>query len=188
MGDLVGYARVSTAEQNLDSQIDALERAGCVRVFAEHVSGVKAARPQLDAALDYLRGGDTLTVVRLDRLGRRTKQLLELIDDLADRGVAFRSLSEGFDPSSPLGKALLTVAAAFAEMERGLNVERTHAGLAAARARGRKGGRKPKMTARKISVARDMYAEVGVDGRRVHTVQEIADTVGVARKTVYNYL
>lgn len=188
MPDLIGYARVSTADQNLDKQIDALDATGCARVFSEHASGVKSDRPQLAAALDYMREGDILVVERLDRLGRNVSGVLDLVTRLQDRGVQFRSLAEGFDPSTPLGRAMLTVASAFAEMEHALMLERTHAGLAAARARGRVGGRPRQITDRKIAVIRQMHAERDSRGAPAHTVAAIAETVGVSRRTVYRYL
>lgn len=187
MGDLIGYARVSTADQNLDGQVDALTAAGCARIFSERASGARDDRPQLAAALDYLRAGDTLVVYRLDRLGRRTKALLQLIEDLEDRDVGFRSLAEGFDPSTALGKALVTVAAAFAEMERNLTIERTRVGLAAARARGRVGGRKRKMSDRQIANADTMLAEVDDYGRYRWTVAQVASEFDVSRATIYRH-
>ncbi len=181
-GTLVGYARVSTADQNLDLQVDALHRAGCIRVFTDTASGSLTERPQLSAALDYLRRGDTLVVWRLDRLGRSLKHLLTLVEGLDEREIDFKSLQESLDTTTPSGKLLFQVMGALAEFERSLIRERTHAGLAAARARGRVGGRKPVLTPQKAAVARRLY-----DGKE-HTVAEIAKVLGVSRATIYRHL
>jgi DNA invertase Pin-like site-specific DNA recombinase len=181
-GTLVGYARVSTADQNLDLQVDALDRAGCVRAFTDTASGSLAERPQLDAALDYLRRGDTLVVWRLDRLGRSLRHLVETVTALQERGVGFRSIQESIDTTTSGGRLVFHVFCALAEFERDLIRERTHAGLAAARARGRVGGRKPALTPQKAAVARRLYDE------RKHTVAEIARIVGVSRATLYRNL
>lgn len=182
MGEKIGYARVSTADQNLDLQRDALTAAGCTRVFADTASGKLTERPELTAVLDYLRPGDTLVVWKLDRLGRSIRHLIDTITALADRGVGFASISEAMDTGTPSGKLLFHIFGALAEFERDLIWERTMAGLAAARARGRKGGRRPKLTDRQVRIARDMYAS------REHTVQQIADTLRVSRGTVYRHL
>ena len=179
---LVGYARVSTLDQNADLQEDALSEAGCVKVFTDKASGAQADRPQLDAALSYLRDGDVLVVWRLDRLGRSLKHLITVVSDLEDRGVGFRSLTESMDTTTPAGKLIFHVFAALAEFERNLIRERTKSGLEAARARGRKGGRKPSLSPKKIEVARKMYA----DGDS--TVAEIARVLGVSRATIYRHL
>lgn len=181
-GTLVGYARVSTAEQNLDLQVDALHRAGCIRVFTDTASGSLTERPQLSAALDYLRRGDTLVVWRLDRLGRSLKHLLTLVEGLDEREIDFKSLQESLDTTTPSGKLLFQVMGALAEFERSLIRERTHAGLSAARARGRVGGRKPVLTPHKAAVARRLH-----DGKE-HTVAEIAKILGVSRATIYRNL
>lgn len=182
MGDLIGYARVSTADQNLDLQRDALTAAGCRRIFADVASGKLTARPELDLALEFLRPGDTLAVWRLDRLGRSIRHLIEVVTALADREVGFRSLTEGMDTTTPSGRLLFHVFGALAEFERDLIRERTLAGLAAARARGRKGGRRAKLSPRQAAVARTMY------DAREHTVQQIADTLRVSRATIYRHL
>ncbi len=156
-GTLVGYARVSTADQNLDLQVDALDRAGCVRAFTDTASGSLAERPQLDAALDYLRRGDTLVVWRLDRLGRSLRHLVETVTALQERGVGFRSIQESIDTTTSGGRLVFHVFCALAEFERDLIRERTHAGLAAARARGRLGGRKPALTPQKAAVGRPRH-------------------------------
>jgi DNA invertase Pin-like site-specific DNA recombinase len=182
MADLLGYARVSTTEQNASLQLDALRAAGCLKVFTDKASGSLDRRPQLDRLLDQLRPGDTIVVWRLDRLGRSLKHLIQLIEDLADKEVGFRSLTEGMDTTTSGGKLIFSIFGALAEFERSLIRERTMAGLAAARSRGRVGGRPPVMTPEKIKVARDLYR-----GRDL-TVEEIAKTIGVSRKTVYRHL
>jgi len=179
---LVGYARVSTAEQNLDLQSDALQQAGCARVFADTASGALKDRPQLAAALDYVRPRDTLVVWRLDRLGRSLPHLVDTVTGLADRGVGFRSLQESIDTTTNGGRLVFHLFCALAEFERDLIRERTHAGLAAARARGRVGGRKPSLTPKQIQVARQMYEANDC------TVAEIAKVLGVSRATIYRRL
>jgi len=182
MGDLIGYARVSTTDQDHALQTDALAAAGCSRVFTEKASGALDTRPQLTRCLDHLRPGDTFVVWRLDRLGRSVRHLTDTVTTLAGRGVGFRSLTEGFDTTTPGGKLIFHVFAGLAEFEREIIRERTTAGLAAARARGRKGGRRPKMTPAKLATARQLY-----DGRE-HTVAQIADIIGVSRSTVHRAL
>lgn len=179
---LIGYARVSTRDQNPDGQTDALAAASCDRVFVDHASGTLAKRPALTEARGYLRSGDTLVVTKLDRLGRSVKNLKEIVDELDGRGVGLRALSQGIDTTTPGGRLFFHMLAAIAEFEHDLIVERTQDGLAAARARGRKGGRKPKMTPTRIRQARAMY-DAGEN-----TVQEIADTFGVGRATIYRHL
>lgn len=185
---LIGYSRVSTGDQTADLQTDALTAAGCERIYPDICSGALDRRPQLDALLDYIRPGDVLVVWRLDRLGRSLLHLTQLVNQLNERGVGFRSLIEGFDTTTAGGKLIFHIFAALAEFERSIIRERTMAGLAAARARGRNGGRRSKLTARQIKVARQMYDEKGSDGRRVHTVQQIADTLNVSRPTIYRAL
>jgi len=179
---LIGYARVSTDDQNARLQIDALKAAGCVKVFTDKASGSLANRPQLDKMLAHLRPDDVVVVWRLDRLGRSLKNLIALIEDLAEKGDGFRSLSESIDTTTANGKLFFSIMGALAEFERDLIRERTMAGLAAARARGRVGGRPPTMTPEKIAVARQMYDS------REHTVEAIAKTLGVSRKTIYRHL
>jgi DNA invertase Pin-like site-specific DNA recombinase len=179
---LIGYARVSTDDQNARLQIDALEAAGCVKVFTDTASGSVANRPELGRMLDQLRPGDIVVVWRLDRLGRSLKNLIALVEDLAEKGVGFRSLSESINTTTANGKLFFSIMGALAEFERDLVRERTLAGLAAARARGRVGGRPPVMTADKVKVARQMY-----DSKQ-HTVESIAKTLGVSRKTIYRHL
>ncbi|WP_136612138.1 recombinase family protein [Sinomonas albida] len=179
---LVGYARVSTREQNPEAQTDALEAAGCDKIFVEHASGVLTRRPALDEALDYLRSGDTLVVAKLDRLGRSVRNLKEIADTLQRRGIGLKALSQGIDTTTPGGRLFFHMLAAIAEFEHDLIVERTQDGLAAARARGRKGGGRLKMSPTKAAQARAMY-----DARQ-HTVAQIAETFGVSRGTIYRHL
>jgi DNA invertase Pin-like site-specific DNA recombinase len=180
--NLVGYARVSTADQNPQLQHDALKLAGCDRVFTDKASGAASDRPELAAALDYLRDGDTLVVWRLDRLGRSLKHLLEVVNALDERGVGFRSIHEAIDTTTSTGKLVFHIFGALAEFERDLIKDRTTAGLAAARARGRVGGRKPVMTVKQVEVAQQMYAAGD------STVADIAKVLGVSRATVYRQL
>lgn len=176
---LVGYARVSTGDQTTDAQVDALTAAGCSRIFTDHASGALKERAQLEACLDYLRPGDVLVVWRLDRLGRSLRHLLELVGELEAKGVGLKSLQETIDTTTPGGRLIFHVMGALAEFERALIRERTHAGLQAARARGRHGGRKTIMTPAKLAVAQRLVA----DGE--HTMSDIATTVGVSRSTLY---
>lgn len=179
---LVGYARVSTHDQHPESQLDALTAADCDKIFVDHASGTLARRPALDDAIAYLRAGDTFVVTKLDRLGRSVRNLKQFADDLQARDVGLRALSQGIDTTTAGGRLFFHVLAAIAEFEHDLIVERTVDGLAAARARGRNGGPKFKMTPTKIAQARAMY-----DSKK-HTVQEIAETFGVSRPTIYRHL
>lgn len=180
----VGYARVSTADQDLTLQLDALKAAGCGTVHWDHgVSGSTTARPGLDAALaDCRRSGDTLCVWKLDRLGRSTAHLVTLVQDLKDKGVGFHSVTDGIDTSTVGGEMLFTIMAAVAQMERSLTIERTRAGLEVAKARGRKGGRKPKLTAAQVSQVRKMRHDQDM------TLNEIADMFNVSRATIIRTL
>jgi DNA invertase Pin-like site-specific DNA recombinase len=182
VADRIGYARVSTDDQHLDLQLDALREAGCSRVFTEKASGALDDRPELARLLDHLRKGDTVVVWRLDRLGRSLRHLIEIVAEFDERGVAFQSLTEGINTTTPGGKLVFHLFGALAEFERALIQERTRAGLAAARARGRKGGRPRKLTEQKLAVARSMYE----DGK--HTLAEIADVLGVSRSTLHRGL
>jgi DNA invertase Pin-like site-specific DNA recombinase len=182
VGHLLGYARVSTADQKPELQLDALKAAGCYRVFVDTASGVLDERPQLLKVLDQLRPGDSLVVWKLDRLGRSLRHLIDTISDLQRRGVGFRSVQESIDTTTPGGKLIFHIFGALAEFERDLIRERTVAGLAAARARGRTGGRPPSMTAHKVTVARQMYAS------RDYSVAAIAQTLGVSRASIYRHL
>ena len=182
MGQLLGYARVSTTDQHPHLQVDALTAAGCYRVFTETASGARPDRPTLEQVLDQLRPGNTLVVWKLDRLGRSSRHLIDTVTGLADHGIGFRSLQEAIDTTTPGGKLVFHVFAALAEFERDLIRERTNAGLAAARARGRHGGRPSVMTVHKLRVARDMYAS------KQYTVAAIARTLGVSRASIYRNL
>jgi DNA invertase Pin-like site-specific DNA recombinase len=181
-GSLIGYARVSNWDQTTQMQMDALRDAGCLRIFQETASGTKTDRPELAAALDFAREGDTLVVWRLDRLGRSLKHLIDTVTTMQERGVGFRSLHENVDTTTSTGKLVFHIFAALAEFERDLIVDRTKAGLAAARDRGAKPGRRPSLTGDQVEVVRHMHAE------RKHTVAAIAQVVGVSRATVYRAL
>jgi DNA invertase Pin-like site-specific DNA recombinase len=180
-GDLVGYARVSTDQQNLALQLDALGQAGCKRVFKDTGSGSLKHRPQLDACLDYVRDGDTLVVWRLDRLGRGLKHLIDAIEQLHEREIGFRSLTEQIDTTTAGGMLQFHIFGALAQFEREIIRERTRAGLAAARARGRLGGRPSVITDEKLTAARLMREEK-------HSMRAIATTLGVSRATLYRHL
>jgi DNA invertase Pin-like site-specific DNA recombinase len=182
MGYMLGYARVSTTDQQPHLQVDALQRAGCYRVFVEAASGARADRPTLEQLLDQLRPGDTVVVWKLDRLGRSLRHLVDTVTGLAERGIGFRSLQEAIDTTTAGGKLVFHVFAALAEFERDLIRERTSAGLAAARARGRHGGRPSVLTGHKLEVAREMYTS----GQ--YTVAAIATTLGVSRASIYRHL
>lgn len=182
MGMDVGYVRVSRAEQEPDLQRRELEAAGCGRIYEERVSSREESRPQLTAALDYCREGDRLVVWRLDRLGRSIKELIELVGDLGERGVEFRSLRESLDTSTPGGRLVFHVFASMAEFERDIIRERTMAGLEAARARGRKGGRRRVMDDKKVALAQRMMAD------RETSAAEVAGALGVSKPTLYRYL
>jgi len=178
----IGYARVSTEEQTLDLQRDALRQAGCLDIYEEHASGARATRPELAAALRACRGGDVLVVWKLDRLGRSMKHLVEIVEDLQQRGIGFQVLTGGqVDTTTPHGTFAFQLFAALAEYERALIKERVVAGLAAARARGRKGGRRPKLTPEQQRVA----AEMARGGMAITT---IAQTLQCSRHTVYKAL
>ena len=179
---LVGYARISTPDQKLDLQLDALREAGCERTFTDEASGAKTDRPGLTEALAFARTGDTLVVWRLDRFGRSLKDLVGRVDELRERGVGFRSLTEGVDTTSSTGKLVFHVFGALAEFERDLIRERTMAGLASARARGRKGGRPRAMDEEKIHVATRLMKDSEV------SVAEVCRAVGVSSATLYRYV
>ncbi|WP_419607259.1 recombinase family protein [Thiolapillus sp.] len=178
----IGYARVSTQDQNPDLQLDALKKAGCEEIFQEKFSGKSAARPELENCLQMLRKGDVLVVWRLDRLGRSLKDLVEIVSALEDRGVGFQSLTENIDTVSAGGKLVFHIFSALAEFEHSLIRERTMAGLAAARARGRKGGRKPSMSKADVRKAAAMLKDPQM------TKTEVAQHFGVSRVTLNNSL
>lgn len=174
----IGYARVSTADQSLDMQLDALNREGCERIYTEKASGGKDDRKELQAALDALRPGDVFVVYKLDRLARSTVKLISTLDEIKGRGVEFVSLNDKIDTTTAAGKAFFGMLAVFAEFERNVIVERTNAGLEAARARGRNGGR-PKTAQKKIDQALTLY-----DSGR-YTVVQIEEETGIKKATLY---
>jgi DNA invertase Pin-like site-specific DNA recombinase len=174
----IGYGRISTSDQKASSQNDALNAAKADKVFIDTFTGTKSSRPELDKLREQLRQGDTLVITRLDRLGRSAKDLLTIVSDLEAIGVQLEVIEQKIDTSTPEGKLFFTMVAAFAEFERGIMQSRTMDGLAAARARGRVGGRKPKLSTKQIEEAQRMYLE----GR---PVQDIANILGVSRPTVY---
>lgn len=178
----IGYARVSTLEQDEALQRDALTTAGCERIFVDKASGKLEHRPALDGMLEQLRVGDTVVVWRLDRLGRSLRNPIDVMQDLDRRSVGFVSLTESIDTTTPGGRLIFHIFGALAEFERDLIRERTMAGLAAARARGRKGGRPTVWTAEKLRIAQQMYES------REHDVATIARVVGVSRASVYRAL
>jgi len=180
---LLGYARVSTDGQELTNQRDELQAAGCSRIYAEKITGVKHRRPELDRLLDHLRPGDVVTVTRLDRLARSTRDLLDIAERIQSAGAGLRSLAEPWtDTTTPAGRMVLTVFAGIAEFERCLIIDRTTAGREAAKARGVKFGPKPTLSAAQIQHARELIEK---DGR---TVKAVAELLGVHRSTLYRHL
>jgi DNA invertase Pin-like site-specific DNA recombinase len=179
---LIGYARVSTDDQDLSLQLDALGSAGCERTYRDTASGAKVERPGLQQALDAMRTGDTLVVWRLDRLGRSLTQLIALMTQLDEQRVGFRSLTEQIDTTTSGGKLIFHIFGALAEFERNLIRERTRAGLSAARARGRQGGRPKKLDARKAQVAQRLYND------KNNSIDDICKTLGISRATLYRYI
>jgi DNA invertase Pin-like site-specific DNA recombinase len=179
---LIGYARVSTSDQTHDLQEDALKKAGCDRIFTDTVSGAKSERKGLDEALNYVRPGDTLVVWRLDRLGRSLKHLIETITGLNNRKIGFKSITEAIDTTTSGGKLVFHIFGALAEFERDIIRERTQAGLTAARARGRKGGRPKALTPKKAQMAEALYKD------KNNTIDEICKTLNVSRATLYRYV
>lgn len=181
---LIGYARVSTQDQTLALQTDALTHAGCEKLFTDVTSGAKSERPGLQQAIEHLRAGDTLVVWRLDRLGRTLKHLIATIGDLSDHGIGFKSLQENIDTTTSGGKLIFHIFGALAEFEREVIRERTNAGLQAARARGRLGGRPSiqSLDPKKLTLARKLYAD------RSMPVQEICDMLHIGRSSLYRYI
>ena len=177
----IGYARVSTRDQNLETQLDALNRAGCKRIFTDKLSGVQVERPGLKEALSHLREADTLVVWKLDRLGRSVKGLVDLVNDLEAQKVHFQSVTDGVDTKTPAGRFFFHIMASLAQMERELILERTRAGLEAARCAGRVGGRKRRMTNGKVYAARKLLAS----GTPPH---EVAHNLGVSVPTLYRWV
>ena len=182
-GDImkIGYARISTADQSLDLQADALEAAGCEKIFQDIASGAKDERRGLAEAVEYARAGDVLTVWKLDRLGRSLKHLIEIVNRLHEKGVGFASLQENINTTTGGGKLIFHVFGALAEFERELIRERTNAGLKAARARGRTGGRKRKLTPNQIEMARAMMRDPNIK------IETICRTLKVSKPTLYRY-
>ena len=178
----IGYARVSTEDQNLDLQNDALKQAGCDKIIEEKASGAKTDRAGLDEALSFLRKGDTLVVWKLDRLGRSLQHLIQVVNQLREKGIYFRSIQESLDTSSSGGKLIFHIFGALAEFERDVIRDRTMAGLAAARARGRVGGRPKIMTDKKVRLAKTLLAD------HTNTIDDVCQTLGVSRATLYRYL
>lgn len=178
---LIGYARVSTADQNLTLQRDALTAAGCIKIFEDTISGAKASRPGLDEALEHVRDGDTLVVWKLDRLGRSVKNLIAFTDQLEHAGVAFRSVTDQIDTTTPAGRFFFHIMASLAQMERELTVERTRAGLLAARAAGKVPGRKRVMTDSKVAAATQLLAQGA-------PAVEVARNLGVSVPTLYRWI
>src|SRR5512132_764937 len=179
---LIGYARVSTTDQTIDLQKDALEKAGCSKIFTDTASGAKAERTGLDEALNYVRAGDTVVVWRLDRLGRSLKHLIETIIGLNDRKIGFKSITESIDTTTSGGKLIFHIFGALAEFERDIIQERTQAGLNAARARGRKSGRPKSLTPKKAQMALALYQD------KSNTIDEICKTLNISRATLYRYI
>lgn len=178
---LIGYARVSTQDQKLELQVEALAKAGCKKIFEDKLSGSRADRPGLKKVQEALREGDTLVVWKLDRLGRSVKHLVDLVGELHKQGVQFKSLTDAIDTGTPSGRFFFHVMASLAEMERELTIERTRAGLEVARQLGRKGGRKRQMTESKIKSARKLLAS-GVPPR------DVAANLGVSVPTLYRWI
>jgi DNA invertase Pin-like site-specific DNA recombinase len=178
---LMGYARVSTDEQSLDLQVDALKAAGCKRILTDKVFTMKADHPGLADAVSHLRGGDVLVIWKLDRLGRTVKGLVDFVADLHARKIQFRSLTDGIDTTTPAGRFFFHIMASLAQMERELMVERTRAGLTAARQRGRVGGRKRQMTSGKVESARKLLKD-GMSPR------DVAQNLGVSVPTLYRWV
>lgn len=179
---LIGYARVSTDDQNLDLQKDALSKIGCERIHEDHLSGAKDQRPGLQMAFDYARKGDTLVVWRLDRLSRSLKDLIEMVNLLDEKGIGLRSIHESIDTSSSSGKLIFHFFGALAEFERNLIRERTQAGLQAARARGRNGGRPKSLNSDKMDLAIKLYDE------KKHSVRQICKMMEISKPTLYKYI
>ncbi len=178
---LIGYARVSTSDQNLALQIDALQKAGCKKIYQDELSGAKDNRPGLLKALEQLRSDDTLVVWKLDRLGRSVKSLIELVSDLDSKNIHFKSITDSIDTSTPSGRFFFHVMASLAQMERELIVERTKAGLLAAKKQGRVGGRKRIMTNSKLANAKKLL-EAGALPR------DVAKDLGVSLATLYRWV
>jgi DNA invertase Pin-like site-specific DNA recombinase len=179
---LIGYARVSTADQTLHLQHDALTQAGCTKIFTETASGANTERQGLDNAISYVRPGDTLVVWRLDRLGRSLQHLIQTITDLDNRGIGFRSLTEQIDTTTSGGKLIFHIFGALAEFERDLIKERTQAGLQSARVRGKRGGRPKALSQKKLAMLHSLYAD------KSNSIVEICKILNISRPTFYRYI
>ena len=177
----VGYARVSTKDQNLDMQVDALKEHGCKVIFKESVSAFAKVRPEFERMREYVHDGDVLVVWKLDRVGRSMKQIVDFMEELKEEGVGFVSLHDQIDTTTPMGKLVFHITAAFAEMEHDIIVERTKAGLEVARARGRVGGR-ARVPQERIDLAIEMYRS----GK--YTVKQVCERAGIGTGTLYRYL
>ena len=175
----IGYARVSTQDQNLDLQNDALKAADCEQIYTDKMSGAKTERPGLEKILGIMRKGDTLVVWKLDRLGRSLKHLIQVMQLLDERGIYFKSVQESLDTSTPGGKLIFHVFGALAEFERDIIRERSLAGLAAARSRGRKGGRPRKLSKKQVEMAKNLMKDISIP------IGEICQTLGVSKATLY---
>ncbi len=178
----IGYARVSTLDQNLDLQIDALNQAGCKKIFQEKITGTKLKREQLQNAIDYLRAGDVLVIWKLDRLGRSLKDLLLIVNELNQKEIGLKSLHENIDTTTPTGKLIFHIFASLAEFEKDVIKERTNAGLKAARARGRVGGRPKKLTDKQLTLLKTLHQDKNT------SLSDISNILGISKKTIYNYL
>jgi DNA invertase Pin-like site-specific DNA recombinase len=179
---LIGYARVSTQDQNLDLQLQSLKEEGCDKIFTEKASGAQRDRPELGAALSYMRKGDTLVVWKLDRLARSLKQLLETVEGLEGQGIGFRSITEAMDTTTPGGKLIFHIFASLAEFERSLLKERTMAGLRAAKALGRTGGRPPSLGEKDVHMAKTLLRDPSI------TVEDVARRLSVSPSTLYRHM
>ena len=179
---LIGYARVSTQEQTLNLQLDALKQAGCTKLFTDTISGSTIERKGLDEALGYVRPGDTLVVWRLDRLGRSLRHLIDTITALQRRHLGFKSLTENIDTTTSGGKLIFHIFGALAEFERDIIRERTKAGLQAARARGKRGGRPKSLTGKKVAMAQELYRN------KQNAIADICKTLNISRATLYRYV
>ena len=184
MGRLIGYARVSTPEQSLDLQLDELKAAGCKKIFSDKISGVRAVRPGLDQCLETMKEGDTLIVWRLDRLGRSMPHLVSVVTELRERNIAFKSLKDGvIDTTTASGELIFNIFAALAQFDRELIRERTRAGLKAARARGKSGGRKPvSKDDPRVIAAKKMHADLSI------SISKICETLKISKATLYRYI
>lgn len=179
---LIGYARVSTDDQNLDLQYDALKKADCEKFYDDKITGAKIERPGLDAAIDYARNGDVIVVWRLDRLSRSLKDIIDVVARLDSKGIGLKSLHESIDTTTSSGKLIFHIFGALAEFERNLIRERTHAGLKAARARGKMGGRPKKLTPDKVKLVNELYKE------KQRSIKQICDLIGISKPTLFKYV